>query len=179
MERLFRGKPNISLTGFMFSGKSSVGRILARRLRLEFVDLDRVIEFEQGRSIHEIFKYGGEDEFRGIEKTLLAEVLENKAQVVSTGGGVVIDPDNRKKILEKSCVVWLKTSPETVYDRLINSRGAERPLLREDNPQKKILDLMDARKDYYSNCDLSIETDGLSPSEVAGRILEMLENTPA
>jgi len=176
--RLFFGKPSLSLTGFMFSGKSSVGRSLARKLGLEFVDLDNRIITHAGKKIERIFREDGETAFRAIERQVVCEVLPVPGQIVAAGGGAVIDPENRDFIRRHSCVVWLKIKPETVLARLRASRGRVRPLLKVEDPEAEIRRLLDARSQYYEQCDLAVETDGLGVRAVARRIIAALERQP-
>jgi shikimate kinase len=171
MSQLFLGKPAITLTGFMFSGKSSVGRVLARRLRLRFVDLDARIVRKAGCSIDSIFREKGEPEFRRLEREAVARVLPVPGQVVAVGGGAVNDPDNRALFLKHSCVIWLKASPGMILERWHNSRGRVRPLLEVENPEQEIIRLFEARRQYYEQCDFSVDTDGLPVDTVCNRII--------
>lgn len=173
--RLFRGKPNISLTGFMFTGKSSVGHRLAYRLGLELVDLDEWITKEAGCSISEIFERGGEARFRELEHRVLSRVITVPGKVISTGGGVVLDPRNRELLLRHSCVIWLIASPGTVLERLSNSKGKPRPLLQVDDPAAKISELLAGREKYYSECDIRVRTDGRNVGQVNEKIVSLLE----
>ncbi|MCE5272326.1 shikimate kinase [bacterium] len=174
-QRLFFGKPSLSLTGFMFSGKSSVGRALARKLGLEFVDLDTQIVARAGKKIERIFREDGEAAFRAIERQVVREVLPVPGQIVAAGGGAVIDDENRGLMRRHSCVVWLKISPETVLDRLRSSRGRVRPLLKVEDPEAEIRRLLEERSRYYEQCDLAVDTDGLGVRAVARRLIAALE----
>lgn len=173
--RSFLGKPSIALTGFMFTGKSSVGRRLAGRLDLEFVDLDEEIVAETGRSIPDIFRLSGESRFRAVEHEVLARVLPQPGRVFSTGGGVVIDPRNREMLLRHSCVVWLRASVDTVLERFENSRGKPRPLLQVIDPAEKISELLAEREQYYAECDIRVTTDGKSVRRVAEEIIRKVK----
>jgi shikimate kinase len=173
-EAKFRGKPSISLTGFMFTGKSSVGRRLARILKLEFIDLDEEIACRAGRSIPEIFELGGEEEFRRIEHQALSSVIPVPGRVTATGGGVVCNPANRRILLEHSCVVWLTATPKTVLQRFRRSRGKPRPLLEVPDPEAKIGELLAARNEDYRECHLQVATDGCSVKQVCRKVLAKL-----
>jgi shikimate kinase len=175
---LFCGKPSLSLTGFMFSGKSSVGRSLARRLGLEYVDLDNRIVERAGKSIEQIFREDGEADFRRIEREVVAEVLPVPGRVVAAGGGAIIDPENRGILRANSCVIWLKASPEAVLARLRASRGRVRPLLEVEDPEAEVRRLIEARREYYEQCDLTMDTDGLGVRAVARKIIETFELGP-
>ena len=176
--RSFRGKPSISLTGFMFTGKSSVGRTLASKLGIEFVDLDERIVLEAGCTIPEIFDSGGEAEFRDLEHRVLSKVITFPGKVFSTGGGVVLDPRNRELLLRHSCVVWLTASPQTVLERFERSKGKPRPLLQVENPAARIRELLAGREKYYGECDLRVPTDGRGVRQVGDEIVSLLKNRP-
>ncbi|MFC1544836.1 shikimate kinase [Gemmatimonadota bacterium] len=177
--RTFRGKPSIALTGFMFTGKSSVGRRLAGKLDLEFVDLDEEIVAEAGLPIPEIFRLSGEKEFRAVEHRVLARVLTLPGRVFSTGGGVVIDPLNRELLERHSCVIWLTALVDTVLARFGSSRGKSRPLLQVDDPAAKIAELLAAREPYYAQCDIRIRTDGRSVRRVTEEIIRKVTGADA
>ncbi len=171
MSRLLLGKPSLALTGFMFTGKSTVGVVLARRLGLEHLDLDREIVREAGCSIPGIFRRGGEPSFRRLEQEVLRRVITIPGRVISTGGGVVIDPENRKLLAEHSAVIWLKASPHTILQRLKRSRGPKRPLLAVADPESEIQRLLAERESCYRDCVFAVETDGREVEEVAGMII--------
>lgn len=173
--RSFRGKPSISLTGFMFTGKSSVGRALTCKLGLEFVDLDEQIALEAGCTIPEIFERGGEAEFRELEHRVLSGVITSPGKVFSTGGGVVLDPRNRELLLRHSCVIWLMASPQTVLERFGRSKGRPRPLLQVDDPAARIRELLSGREKYYGECDLRVGTDGRGVRQVNEEIVSLLK----
>lgn len=159
----------------MFTGKSSVGRTLAYKLGLEFVDLDEQIVFEAGCTIHEIFDRGGEAEFRELEHRVLSRVITSPGKVFSTGGGVVLDPRNRELLLRHTCVVWLTASPQTVLERFGRSKGKPRPLLRVDDPAARIRELLSGREKYYGQCDLRVGTDGRGVRQVNEEIISLLK----
>jgi len=174
MSSLYLGKPSISLTGFMFTGKSSVGRVLSRRLGLKYVDLDEKIAIRAKASVEEIFAERGEREFRRLEQEAVARVLLLPGQVVSTGGGVVINPSNRDILRRHSCVIWLKASVNIILKRFRASRQKPRPRLSVADPESEIIRLLAEREAFYRECDFSVETDGLSVDKVSQRILEKL-----
>ena len=169
--RQFLGKPSIALTGFMFTGKSSVGRRLARELTLEFIDLDEEIVRRAGRQIEEIFSADGETAFREIERRSVAELLPIAGRVISTGGGVVIDEENRRVLRLNSCVIWLTATVETVIERFRASRGRPRPLLDVPDPAARVAELLRQREQYYLDCDLQVATDGRSVEELCSEII--------
>ena len=175
MSTEFRGRPGITLTGFMFSGKSSVGRKLAGRLGLKFVDLDSEIVRAAGSPIEKIFAEQGESEFRRLEREAVERVLPRPGQVVAVGGGAVIDPINLEIIRKHSYIIWLKVSVQTVLERWKESRGRRRPLLQVEDPEQQIIRLLTERSKFYSRCDFSIESDGLTVGEAVDNILQHLE----
>ena len=163
---------NIVLTGFMGTGKSVVGRILSEKLSYTFIDSDSLIEEEQQESITEIFKKYGEAAFRDIEAEIISRLSALEKAVISTGGGAVLRKSNIENLRKKGVIVCLTAKAETILSRVENSD--ERPLLQTDNQLEKIRELLIIREPYYKNADLSIETDGKNPEEIAAEILENL-----
>jgi len=167
----------IILTGFMGSGKSSVGQVLAKRLNCMFIDLDAEIVSTAGCSINEIFAQGGEQHFRCLESTSLEKVLERGPSVVATGGGVVIKDENRRRMRSRGIVINLAASLEQVLQRL---HGAvDRPLFAGSDAPNNVKLLMDARKQFYADADIRIDTDGKSVEDVAAEILRFVEELHA
>jgi shikimate kinase len=158
------------LTGFMGSGKSSVGKILAERTGFRFVDLDAEIVVAAGCSINDIFTRDGEDSFRALESSLLEQALsEGEGRVVATGGGAVIYGVNRSLMRSRGVVINLKATLEQVLARLDGS--CDRPLLAGENAAKRAKALMDEREQFYADADIRIDTDGKSVEDVAAEIL--------
>jgi shikimate kinase len=162
---------NLILVGFSCSGKTTLGRNLARRLRLEFVDTDRCIEDLAGRSIPEIFREDGEAAFRALEREAIGHIMTGRNQVVSTGGGAFVDPENREMLRKGNLVIHLQVRPETVVDRLINSKsGRPRPLLDSPDPLARVNLLMAERKEAYSAAHVTIGVDDRSRYELVGEL---------
>jgi len=158
---------NLVLVGFSCSGKTTIGRNLARRLRLTFVDTDRVIEEVAHRSIGDIFAQDGEATFRELERVAVARVCAGTNQVISTGGGAFVDPTNRDWLRGGNLVVHLQVRPETVVLRLRNSRsGRPRPMLDAPDPLARVRELMAARRDAYALAHVAIGVDDRSRHEV-------------
>ena len=174
---LFLGKPSLTLTGFMFSGKTSVGRELAHRLRMEFVDLDTQVVSRAGKSIERIFQEDGEQEFRRLEREAVVRTLPGPGRVIAAGGGAILDPANLELMHRHSCIIWLRTSAETVIERWRSSRGRVRPLLSCSDPETEVRRLLAERRQYYEQSDLTIETDSLAVVEVTERIIEILRKS--
>jgi shikimate kinase len=169
--------PGVALVGFMGSGKSAVGRELARRLRADFVDTDERIERAAGKSIPEIFSGEGEPAFREREKTALREALSVPGRVVATGGGAFLSGENRAMLAAYGPVVYLEARAETLLARLGEDTG--RPLLQGDDPGAILRDLLAQRTPVYRVADHTVVTDGLTVEEVADRVERLLAETEA
>jgi len=156
----------------MAAGKTVVGRKLARSLGWSFVDLDAVIEAHEGYVVREIFANHGEGYFREREKAALGQVLERSEQVVALGGGVVVDGDNLRLLKERSLLVWLKVSPQTVLRRV--GRADARPLLQGPNRLKRIQELAAQREKVYAEAAVTVNTDGLTVEQVVRHIQQQL-----
>ncbi|MHC1698462.1 MAG: shikimate kinase [Geobacteraceae bacterium] len=164
---------NIILTGFMGTGKSTIGRLLASQLKYSFRDLDSLIVEKEGQSINAIFAGQGENYFREVESAALRAVLQESSQVVSTGGGAVIRPENRELMQKSGIVVNLVASPETILQRLHSDE--DRPLLRDSKNLTQIQKLLMDRELYYAEADIRIDTDAKNVEDVACEILNFLE----
>ena len=164
---------NIILLGFMGTGKSSVGRLLARRTKRQYVDLDSYLEDKEKRKIREIFEKEGEPYFRTIEKEAVRFWAGADNHVITTGGGTVLDPENLTLLKSNGILVTLAAKPETIYERVKNSK--RRPLLSaKENLFTEIQALMEKRKPLYQQADYYFDTDGKSASQVADLIQKML-----
>jgi shikimate kinase len=161
---------NIILTGFMGVGKTSVGTRLAKDLGFTFVDTDVLIEADQKITITEIFSNFGEPYFRDVESRIIARVLENESQVLSTGGGAVIRDENRKAFKRNGVTICLTARPEVIYARIRHE--THRPLLQVPEPLGKIRDLLAARSSFYHQADFIIDTSDLSVDGVINEIKE-------
>lgn len=164
---------NIYLLGFMTTGKSKVGRILAKQLGWQFIDTDAEIENSAGRSIAEIFANEGEVYFREQEKQAVNLVAKLKNCVVALGGGAIVDEENWKKISQTGLTIRLKASPEVVLARTMDKNN--RPLLSaidKDKKLERIKAMMDAREPYYARADLHfVSTEKEPPKSVADAII--------
>ena len=165
---------NIILTGFMGTGKTSVGRRLAKRLGWRFTDVDELIESGAGVSIAEIFSKRGEPVFRRLEQRHLSRVMRGDHQVIATGGGAFIDPENARRLKACGTVVCLTAQPKAIASRL-GRRLARRPLLQgAPNPLGRIKALLAARAKAYAQADLTVATDELTVEQVVERLWERL-----
>lgn len=164
---------NIVLIGFMGSGKSTVGRELHQRLGYSLTDMDQLIEETMGKKITEIFKEEGEKAFRDFETLQLIEIAKqtDTRHIISTGGGIVIRPQNRSLLRKLGYVVWLDAPEETIYER--TSRNRDRPLLNHKDARQRISDLLSEREPWYrETAHLKVDTKGLDSGEIASGILE-------
>ncbi|MCR5403417.1 MAG: shikimate dehydrogenase [Butyrivibrio sp.] len=169
------GARNIILEGFMGSGKTTISEILSKELDLELLDTDRAIECSEERSITDIFEKDGEEYFRDLETDLLDTVVQDhwRDMVISLGGGLVLRKENRKLLKLAGKVVYLKASPETVYDRTRDDNS--RPLLNCADPLSRIKELLEERSvTYESAADIIVESDGRTPQDIVKEILEKL-----
>lgn len=145
------------LVGLMGAGKSSIGRRLAQRLGVDFLDADTEIETAAGRSIPEIFAELGEPAFRDGERRVIRRLLEDRRpHVLATGGGAFMAPDTRAVIREKGLSLWLKADLDTLYERV--ARRSNRPLLKTADPKETLRNLMEIRYPVYAEADIVVET---------------------
>lgn len=162
---------NIYLVGFMGTGKTSVGKELAKKKKWQFVDLDDLIELREKRSIPEIFAKDGEPYFRRVEKNVLKKVSREKKFVVATGGGIVIDKENIKIMKETGQIICLSATPEVILERI--SGCAYRPLLNVTDRKKQVELLLKLRAPFYAQIEQNINTSRLSVKEVADKIFKL------
>ena len=164
---------NLILVGPMGAGKSTIGRLLAKELRMPFKDSDKEIEHRTGADIPWIFDVEGESGFREREQAMIAELCELDGVVLATGGGAVLRPANRASLKAGGQVIYLFTSIEQQLGR--TSRDRNRPLLQTADPEKVLVDLMAIRDPLYREiADLVIETDERPPRMVVQEILDRL-----
>ncbi len=162
---------NLILIGFMGTGKTCVGRRVAKSLGFRFVDTDARIVQTAGKSIADIFTELGEEEFRKLETDALQQISTAQGQVISTGGGIVTQARNIEILRGAGYVVWLRASPETIIDRV--SRNNDRPLLANDDPEGTVRSLMEEREELYrSAANLEIVTDELTLDETTYGVTE-------
>lgn len=165
-------KTSIALIGFMGTGKTAVGKVLADKLHKNFVEIDVLIERRAGKSISEIFK-DGEIAFREMEIAVAKEVSGGKNQVIACGGGVVLNKINIDRLHRDSYIILLTASPLVILKR--TSGNNSRPLLDTQNRLQGIVELLKFRKPFYERAaDFSINTTRLSVEAVAGQIIEKL-----
>lgn len=166
---------HIALVGLPGCGKSTIGRYLAKRWAVPFIDVDAAIEEQIGCTIREFFAKEGEPKFRDVEQDVLARLLSSpQKMVVATGGGAVLRPDNRRQLVAHAQVVYLSASPHEIAKRL--QRDTQRPLLQVDNPLQRLLDLHAVRDPFYKEvADFVVAGSGLSATQVAQRVAMQVE----
>lgn len=164
----------IALVGLPGSGKSSIGKNLAKRAHVLWVDTDSEVERKSGGLVQAIFDIEGEAFFRDLESTVLTESLDGGNSIVSTGGGMVIRQANRALLLEKAAVVYLHAKPEQLYKRLY--RDTKRPLLQVDDPLKRLHELYYQRDPYYREvARYTVEIGTPSVSQLVTQIMGLLQ----
>lgn len=162
---------NIVLVGFMGTGKTAVGKLLAQKLKREFLETDDAIEKKEGISIAEIFEKKGEPYFRKIEKEVVKEVSQKEGLVISAGGGAIIDEGNFKNLKKNGIIVCLEASPDVILKR--TKGNTCRPLLNVSDPKKKVEELLEKRAPFYKKADHHINTDNLAIEEVVEKIMKL------
>lgn len=160
---------NIALCGFMGTGKSAVGRLVAEQLHFAFLDTDTVIEARTGKRIAQIFAEQGEPYFRQLEDKIVKELALRDRTVISTGGGLVVNPENMASLKQHAFVVCLWARPEAIYARVKDQN--HRPLLNEADPIEKIRALLAERAPFYKQANVLLNTEIRSPREVAQQVL--------
>ena len=160
---------NLALIGFMGTGKTSVGRLVAESLHFDYLDTDEMIQSGTGRIISDIFKTDGEPAFRALEEKVVAELASRAKTVIATGGGLPTNLKNLASLKTHALVVCLWASPEKIWERVKNQ--SHRPLLHDTNPQAKIRELLAAREPFYKQADVLLNTELRSVREVAQQIV--------
>ena len=160
---------NLALIGFMGSGKSSVGHLVAARLGFTFVDTDALIEEGAGQRIPEIFATRGEAGFRALERQAVAGLAGRERLVIATGGGVGANPELLAALKQHALVVWLWVSPASIWQR-VRHQG-HRPLLQVPHPEARIRELLAARQPVYRQADVLINADARRTAAVAEQVM--------
>lgn len=170
-----KASSNVFLVGPMGAGKSTIGRLLAQELHLDFKDTDKEIEERSGVDIPWIFDMEGEQGFRDRESAVLRELSQLDNILLATGGGIILRPENCKVLAANGQVVYLKTSIEEQVRR--TSRDRKRPLLQNQDPLEVLTQLMEERHPLYEKvADYAIDTDGRSPKSVAQELTILLSS---
>ena len=167
------GRRSVVLVGMMGAGKSSIGRRLAQRLGIGFVDADAEIETAAGMTIAEIFANYGEPDFRSGEARVIARLLDQGHQVLATGGGAFMNPETRAGIRQKGVSVWLKADFDVLMRRVKRRATADRPMLQGD-PAQRIRQLMTERYPVYSEADVTVVSREVSHETIVNEIVVAL-----
>ena len=163
----------IVLVGLMGAGKTSVGRLLAKRLDLEFIDADDEIEQAAQCSIEQIFESRGEAEFRDGERRVIARLLTGPTHVLATGGGAFMRKETRDAIRGRGISVWLRADLDLLLRRV--SRRKNRPLLRNENPRQTLEKLMEERYPVYAEADIVVDSGDRPPGTIVDNVIESIE----
>ncbi len=164
---------NLVLIGMMGSGKSTIGRIIAKNTKLNFFDIDKIVENENDLKISEIFKKKGEIFFRNEEEKISIKILKSSGNIIALGGGAFINDKIRNELKAKSISIWLKWSPDFLIPRIINSKT--RPVVTKLS-EKELAKLIENRSKIYSKADYKINCDKLNKDEIIKKILNIYKN---
>ena len=167
-----KSKENLVFLGMMGSGKSSIGLLVAKKLKVNFIDVDKEIEKELGISIKKIFETKGENYFRKIEKKITLEKLKSNSSVIALGGGAFTNREIRKNVLKDHLSFWLNWNDEILLNRIKNSKKRPLAFNTSDN---ELIDLIKKRSNVYSKALYEIKCDNLSKNQIVKRILEIYE----
>jgi shikimate kinase len=163
---------NVILVGFMGTGKSTVGKLLAGRLGWNFADMDEWIEKQQQSAIRDLFRIHGEAYFRSLESKALRKLLEEEKKILATGGGAVLAQENRDCMRENGLVIALTATPASIINRV--SHDQNRPLL-QGNLEERVLTLLEQRKHAYEFADVTIDSTDLSAEQIVDEIIQHLK----
>ncbi len=166
------GRRSVVLVGMMGAGKSTIGRRLAARLRLPFLDADIEIEAAAGMSIPDIFEIHGESHFRDGEARVIARLLDSGPAVIATGGGAFMREETRNRIRDKAVSIWLKADVEIIMKRV--KRRADRPLLQTEDPTATVSRLLEAREPFYRTADLTIGSRDVPHDRIVDECIDAL-----
>ena len=169
-----KSKNNLVLVGMMGSGKTVIGKILSKKLNLEFIDIDNKIEANEEKTISDIFKINGEKYFRKIEEYLSLNYLMLENKIISLGGGGYINPKIRKQCVKNNISIWLNWKDETLIRRIKNSK--KRPLAVKLN-YSEIKGLISDRSKIYNLSDYKINCDRLNKNQIVKKIIKLYENS--
>jgi len=165
---------SLVLTGMMGVGKSTIGRIIAKRLKVKFIDVDKIIERNEKKSIKRIFEDNGEEYFRKLEKKITFKILKKKKKVIALGGGAFMNNEIREKILNSCKSVWLKVDLEKLIKRYKNNN--RRPLLNKKKLDTSVKKIYQSRKKIYSLANFKINCDNMNKTQIVEKILVFYEN---
>jgi shikimate kinase len=162
----------IILTGMMGAGKTTIAKVLAEKLNIKSIDIDSLIEQNEGEKISEIFSKKGEKHFRELEKNTILNTFFSEDLVISLGGGALENKETRELLLNNSNVIYLQTSPEVIFERI--KSNTERPLLCGNMSVEKISEILEKRIENYQSATYTITTDNKTPDQIAEEIIGVL-----
>ena len=167
-------KKSLVLTGMMGVGKSTIGRLLAKRLKIKFIDVDKIIERSERKSIKKIFEDNGEKYFRKIEEKITFQIIKKKNAVIALGGGAFINNAIREKVLKTCISIWLKVSLEKLIVRY--KRNNRRPLLDKRKLDINVKKIYQTRKNIYRLANFKVNCDNINKTQIVDKILVFYEN---
>jgi len=156
-------------------GKTTIGKKLAEKLKIKFVDIDKIIEAREKKTIKEIFELDGESYFREIEKNITLDILRKKKLVIALGGGAFMNSEIRKEVIKTSISVWLDLSPKNLISRLKNTK--KRPLLNKNNLNELVNEIYSRRKKNYNESNCRIKCDFLEKNQIVNKIINLYEKS--
>ena len=168
-------KKNLLLTGMMGVGKSTLGKKLAKKLKLKFIDIDQVIEKKEKMTIKEIFENKGENYFRKTEKKVSIEEIKKNNSVIALGGGAFMDSTIRREAKNSSITFWLDVSLDSLLARLRNIK--KRPMLNKDNLRESVNKIYSERKRIYNKSNFKINCNLMNVDQIVDKIVKLYENT--
>lgn len=164
---------NIVLLGFMGTGKTAVGKKVAKKLNMDYLDVDELIEEEAGISISQIFSRFGEAHFRDLESKMVKKVSQYENKVMATGGGIVLRKENMDNLRKKGILICLTARPEVILERTKGEK--HRPLLQVDYPLATVKELLKFRAPYYAQADYSLDTSPLTIDQVVEEVISLVK----
>lgn len=171
-------KDNLAIIGYRGSGKTTIGPRLANRLGWQWIDTDELVVTQSSKTIAQLFKDVGEPAFRKLESHSLVQATSSKGKVISTGGGIVLSPENRSLLKQRCRVVWLDGTLETLWERLKPSieHDSNRPALTTLSAKEEIASLLAARLPHYQETsDIRVDIEGKTPDDIVSEILLHME----
>ncbi len=165
---------SLVLTGMMGVGKSTIGRLIAKRLKVKFIDVDKVIEKYEKKSIKRIFEDNGESYFRKLEEKITLKILRNNKSVIALGGGAFINNEIRDKVLSSCVSVWLKVDLDKLVKRYV--KNDRRPLLNKKRLNTDVKKIYRSRKKIYELANLKINCDNIDKTKIVKKIINFYEN---
>ena len=166
-------KKSLVLTGMMGAGKSTIGRLLAKRLKAKFIDIDKIIEKSEKKSIKKIFDEDGEKYFREVEERITLNIIKNKIAVIALGGGAFMNNQVRENVLNSCVSIWLKVNLNRLIKRYNNDR---RPLLSKKKLDTDVKKIYQSRKKIYSLANFKIKCDNVGKTKIVQKIIKLYEN---